>query len=293
MKTYLDCIPCFFNQVLKTMRMLRMDESMQDKAMKEMALLVSEMDTTMTPPWNSRRVYDMINRLAGTNDPFLNIKKESNQLVLKLYPKLKQKVIEFHDPLAIAVHLSIVGNIIDYGVNYNFDIEESIDKYISYPIAVYHFKRFKEILKRAENILYLGDNTGEIVFDRLLIETITDTIGKNITFVVRENPIINDALMEDAEFVGMNKVARVISNGTGFPGTVIDKCSEELQNLFYGADLIISKGQGNFESLSEIHAPICFLFMVKCAVVSRHVETIFRLPNKLNLGDLVLGFRTF
>ncbi len=287
MKTELDCIPCFFSQVLKTMRMAGADEAAQQQAFLELAGMIPGMEMQKSPPWNSRQVYALINRLCKCDDPFYDIKKESNQLALDLYPGLKKIVDESENPLVTALKFSIAGNIIDYGALADFDVKKTLGESLNKPFGIWHFKKFYNALEHAENIIYLGDNAGEIVFDRLLIET----IAKRVTFVVRGGPIINDVLMEDAKMVGITDLADVVSNSVAVPGTIVQEWPEELRKKFYNADLIISKGQGNFESLSETDGNIFFLFMIKCDMVARHGGQVFRTNEKLRVGDFILGSR--
>jgi len=145
----------------------------------------------------------------------------------------------------------------------------------------FDYQEFKYALNNAESILYLGDNTGEIVFDKLLIEELSNMLPDvKITYVVRDKPVINDALMEDAVSCGLDKIVDVISSGCDAPGTILDLCSKEFLKLYESAELIISKGQGNFETLADEKRPIFFLFKVKCPVIANHTG--------FNLGDIVL-----
>lgn len=124
-------------------------------------------------------------------------------------------------------------------------------------------------MREAKTVLYLADNAGEIVFDRVFIEEFCD--NRKVIFAVRDKPAINDALMEDAIFCGIDKVAQVVSSGIDAPGTILKYCLDEFLKIFRQADLIISKGQGNFESLSQEKKPIFFLFMVKCPVIAKEI----------------------
>ena len=267
MRTYLDCIPCFFAQALKAARIAGADENMQKKILEEVSKLVPEFPLESTPPEMGRIVYQLVNKLTGNNDPFKEIKKSSNQLILNLYPKLKMTVENSKDRVLTATRLAIAGNIIDYGALTSFDIEEEVANCLKSNFAVFDYSEFKQALNNAETILYLGDNAGEIVFDKLLIEE----LGKELIYVVRNKPIINDVLIEDAYDCGIDKIAKVISNGSDAPGTVLNLCSKEFLETYHKAPLIISKGQGNFETLSEERAPIFFLLKVKCPVIAKDI----------------------
>jgi len=267
MRTYLDCIPCFFAQALKAARIAGADENMQRKILDEVSKLVPEFPLESTPPEMGRIVYQLVNRLTGNEDPFREIKKNSNQLILNLYPKLKVMVENSKDRVLTAVRLATAGNIIDYGAPTSFEIEEEVTNCLKSNFAVFDYSEFKQALDNTESILYLGDNAGEIVFDKLLIEE----MEKNIIYVVRDKPIINDALIEDARDCGIDKIARVMSSGSDAPGTVLNLCSREFLEIYHKAPLIISKGQGNFETLSEEKAPIFYLLKVKCPVIAKDI----------------------
>ena len=268
MRTYLDCVPCFFTQALKAARIAGADENMQKKILGEVSKLVPEFPLDSTPPEMGRVVYQLVNKLTGKEDPFREIKKDSNQLILNLYPKLKMMVENSKDRILTAVRLATAGNIIDYGAPTSFEIEEEVANCLKSNFAVFNYLEFKQALDNAELILYLGDNAGEIVFDKLLIEE----MEKNTIYVVRDKPIINDALIEDAHDCGVDKIARVISSGSDAPGTVLNLCSREFLEIYHKAPLIISKGQGNFEALSEENIPIFYLLKVKCPVIAKDIR---------------------
>ena len=267
MRTYLDCIPCFFAQALKAARITGADESMQKEILDEVSKLVPGFLLESTPPEMGRIVYQLVNKLTGNKDPFREIKKSSNQLILNLYPKLKMMIENSKDRVLAAIRLAIAGNIIDYGAPTSFDIEEEVANCLKSNFAVFDYSEFKQALDNAESILYLGDNAGEIVFDKLLIEE----LEKEIIYVVRDKPIINDVLIEDAHDCGIDRIAKVISNGSDAPGTVLNLCSKEFLAIYHKAPLIISKGQGNFETLSEETAPIFFLLKVKCRLIAKDI----------------------
>ena len=211
-------------------------------------------------------------RITGVSNPFEKEKAESNTLSLNMYKKYRTKVLESGNPFEMALRLAIAGNIIDYGANADFDISETIQKVLSSKYAIDHSKELVNRIKVAKKILYLGDNAGEIVFDKLLIEMI---MHPHMTFAVRGSNVLNDATLEDAQQVGMHLVADVISNGYDAPSTVLSECSDDFLQHFKEADLIISKGQGNFEGLIDDNDPRVFhLLMVKCEVIAEllHVK---------------------
>jgi len=247
--------------------------------------LLATLDSRLSPPENAISIYELIAGMSGVADPFAGCKRESNSAALKLLPRLTRLVSESDDPLRTAARLSIAGNVIDYGAQQNFDLEAAIADCLDRTPAIDHFESLRERLARAGRILYLADNCGELVFDRIFIER----LGKPVTLAVKRFPIINDALREDGVACGLDRICRLIDNGTGCPGTPLASCSPEFQAEFRAADLIISKGQGNFETLSEIAAPLFFLFLVKCPVVARHAADRAGLPPAdVGRGDPVI-----
>ncbi|HBB91659.1 MAG TPA: hypothetical protein DC042_08045 [Bacteroidales bacterium] len=223
----------------------------------------------LTSPEIQREFQNKLAEMNGIEDPYRDEKRNSNQLALELYGEWKPKVLASDNPYQLALRLALAGNVMDYGANQQFDIHKSIEDALSAPIAIDHSVLLRERIRQSGKILFLGDNAGEIVFDKLLIETI---MHPNITYVVKGGPAINDATMEDSEATGMEWVADVISNGYDAPSTVLSKSDPEFRSHFESADLIISKGQGNFEGLMSARDPrIFFLLMVKCDYISEKI----------------------
>ena len=273
MRTYLDCLPCFLRQALGAARLAGADEQLQKKIVDEVARQLPRLDLGTSPPEMGEVVYGMVGQLTGKRDPFRELKRRSNRRALRLYPRLKRRVARAKDRLRQAVELAALGNIIDYGVKGSLDIEQEAARLLSGRLASptlkanFAYRRLRTALKKARRVLYLADNAGEIVFDRLLIEE----LGKEVTLVVRGAPVINDALYEDALACGLHNCARIVDNGSKLPGTVLKRCSADFRSLFRAAELIISKGQGNYESLAGEKGNSFFLFRAKCAVVAKHV----------------------
>jgi len=275
---YLDCFSCFMRQALDAARMASDDTAMQRKVLDEVAALLPTIALDATPVDIGQLVHRLVRKASGVADPYERVKKESSDLGLKLYPSLKSQVQGSEDPLLTALKIAGAGNIIDFGPKLTVGPDRSMEQIVddSFAQALQdsldqaQYSAFKERLDRAQEILYLGDNTGEIVCDKILIEELVRQ-GKEVTFVTRGEPIINDVTLADARYVGLGKVATVITNGSDAPGTRLSDCSSEFMDVFQSAKLIISKGQGNFEGLSDVPGPIFFLFKVKCPVIAREV----------------------
>jgi hypothetical protein len=289
MRTHLECIPCFFKQALEALELSGAGLARKQKTIKKLSRLLSSCSYRISPPYLGKEIYQLVIKETGTKDPFYRVKNKSNRLALGLYPKLKRKVSHSKRRFLVATELAIAGNIIDFGAKNSLKVEDELrtflkgnfDVHSRHKKAIFSYPEFKRDVKRAQRILYLGDNAGEIVFDRILIEEIKRTWpDKEIVFVVRGGPIINDVLERDARYCGMNKVAQVISSGSKAPGLILDDCSQRFLRYYRRSDLVISKGQGNFEALSGMKKLIYFLFRAKCPVVARYLGC--------SIGDIIL-----
>ncbi len=267
MKTYLECIPCFFRQALFAARAATNDEVKIKQVLDKVAGIVPDIPLDNPPPETARLVYGAVRDVTGVEDPFKHHKDKSIKNALQLYGKLKSAVEKAEDPLRTALSVAIAGNVIDLGASQGFDIDGEMKDVLNKTPVINHYASFKQSVEKAPFILYLGDNAGETVFDKILIET----LGKPTIYAVRDIPIINDATIEDAEKSGIGEVARIMSSGCDAPGIILERCSSEFLELFRSADVIVSKGQGNLESLSEVRRPIFFLLKVKCKIAARHI----------------------
>ena len=289
MRTYLDCIPCFFKQALEVARLAGAGERMQRRVLNELARTLPEFSLTSSPPEMGRVIYGLAKRITRKHDPYLKIKQKSNKLALKMYGKLKKKIGRSPDRLLIALKLAIAGNIIDYGIKNSLNVEEELAAILDEENevikqeskATFNYAKFKRALEKAKTILYLADNAGETAFDRILIEEIKRIDeDKKIVYAVKESPIINDALVEDAYACRIDKLAEVVSSGSDGPGTILRLCSKEFLAIYRKAGMVISKGQGNFEALSAAKRQIFFLFMAKCPVIAKDIGC--------KLGEVIL-----
>ena len=267
MRTTLDCIPCFIRQTLEVARMVSTDPCVHERTVRELLSLLSDMDLNESPPFTAQRIHRQLLKTLGVADPYREAKDRQNRLAMAMLVELRTRIESAKDPLALALRLAIAGNIIDMGtavVLTEDSVRSSIESVMEERF-VGDLHRFREAVSNAHDILYLADNAGEIAFDRLLIEQL---LPRRITVAVRGAPIINDATVVDAYAVGLNEVAEIIDNGSDAPGTILDDCSDELKRHFRYADLILAKGQGNLETLSENTSNIFFLFKAKCPIVA-------------------------
>ncbi|MEW6162209.1 MAG: ARMT1-like domain-containing protein [Nitrospirota bacterium] len=269
MRVHLDCFPCFLRQSIISLRLGTKDELLQKRILKSILPEIQRADISKPPAYTTTFIHRKIRQLLG-RDPFKEIKSEYNQVALGLYPSLKTVIEKSPDPLWTATRLAIAGNVIDFGIFTSVDIEGAIRKALNNPLAVDNYSAFRDAVSITDKILYLADNAGEIVFDRLLIETLV-SIGKKVTAVVKGSPVINDSTVEDAVESGLTEVCEVIDNGSDAVGTVLEWTSSTFQETFKEAQLVISKGQGNFETLTGAEKKIFFLFQSKCDVVSKEL----------------------
>ena len=269
MKVHLDCFPCFLRQSLIALRLGTDDEALQEAVLKSTLEYIWDTDTSQPPAYTTTFIHRKIRQMLG-KDPFREIKARYNRIALKLYPSMKALMDKSPDPLSTAARLAIAGNIIDFGIFTSVDIEGTVDRALSTNLAVDDYLAFRDAVAGTDEILYLTDNAGEIVFDRLLIEQLMAS-GKKIRAAVKGSPVINDSTMFDAEESGLTKICEVIENGSDAVGTILPWTSSGFQKAFSNARLIISKGQGNFETLAGIDKNIFFLFQSKCNVVSNEL----------------------
>ena len=271
MRIYLDCISCFVRQALDAARLATDDEQIHKNVVDQVLRLAADLDMSQSPPVIGQQIHRLIRSLVGSNDPYYRVKKQFNSLALKLYHDLINQIISSNDQLETAVRLAIAGNVIDFGVKSSLselEVKKTINDSLSGYLNPEQVQNFKNAVIEAEKILYLADNAGEIVFDHLLIEQLPI---EKITVVVKGSPVINDATIEDANVVGLDRIVEVIDNGSDGPGTILETCSQGFLDRFEKADLIIAKGQGNYETLSGIDKNIFFLLKAKCPVIAKDI----------------------
>lgn len=268
LKVAYDCIPCAIGSLITLFNRGLIPEEQQEKAIRALLKYFSDVNFNQSPPALGREMHRIIRKILNDPDPYQEIKKEFNSLMLKYYPDLKAQVTTAADPFLLALRLAIAGNIIDFGPNHSFNVHNTLRQAKSVKLAVDHSQQLRTAIKNASMLFYIADNAGEIVMDRLFLETIKHS---NVYFAVRGAPIINDVTIADAQQTGIDKIATIISNGDDAPGTILKNISPQFREIFNSADLIISKGQGNYEGLSGCNKNIYFLLMAKCDHVANHL----------------------
>jgi uncharacterized protein with ATP-grasp and redox domains len=272
MQIYLDCIPCFVRQALDAARLATDDGQIHEKVVREVLRLAADLDMGQSPPSIGQQIHRLIRNLVGQDDPYRKIKSRFNNLALKLYPELRKQIVSSNNRLETAIRLAIAGNIIDFGVNGSVnesDLNRAISDSLTADFDSMQLQSFQDAIEQAEEILYLADNAGEIVFDRLLIEQLP---YEKVTVVVKGKPVINDATRKDAMAAGLPRIVEVIDNGSDGPGTILESCSQSFRYRFDKENLVIAKGQGNYETLSDIDKNIFFILKAKCPVIARDLS---------------------
>lgn len=271
MNTELLCLPCFFKQVRRTLAYAGVNGEIYRRAIRMAEAVIEKSSLDTVPARISTLIHRLLRKEIGI-DPYRMLKDRYNVIALERLPLFRNMMKKSTNPLETGVRLAVAGNIIDFGIYEHVDIDRSIRESQSCPLSHEVLDAFTKAVSGAKRILYLCDNAGEIVFDRPLMELL-GSMGKQVTAVVKGAPVINDATMEDAAAVGLSESARVIDNGSDGIGTLLETCSRDFIDEYQRADMIISKGQANFETLlQERDGRIFFLFKVKCPVVSNAIK---------------------
>jgi uncharacterized protein with ATP-grasp and redox domains len=266
-RTYLDCYPCFLRQALDAARRARADDARQRAVLDRVLKALRQIEPAATPPEIGDRVHRIVRQVVGDGDPYREAKAASTRQALALYPRLKEMVREADDPLEVAVRLSIAGNIMDVARFQECDLWGTVKRVLAQPFAIDDGAALRETLAGAGKVLYLADNAGETVFDRVLIET----FDMPVVYAVKGGPTLNDATREDALAAGVDQAAEIVSTGSDAPGTILGRCSVKFRKMYEQAGLIVAKGQANYETLSEEGSRVFCLLQTKCPVIARDV----------------------
>jgi damage-control phosphatase, subfamily I len=270
MQTHLECLPCFVRQAAESLPIATDDPALRENALRRILRSLADLDWKENAPAIAQRLQRIIREETRNADPYRAIKERMNRLAAELLPQCHEFLSKSPDPVEAVVRCAVAGNLLDCGARTRIEPEMLPQLFAdlqSRPFSGDAAGLFRAA-EKAGRILYLADNAGEIVFDRLLIDALPK---EKITVAVRGSAVLNDALLEDACAAGLPDSVLVMGNGSDAPGTILEDCTPEFRAMFEKADLIISKGQGNFETLSQSDAPIFFLFTVKCPLVAKQV----------------------
>ena len=267
-KTELECLPCFHRQIERTLAYagINGDRGRRIRRMAGAEVEAAKLDEV--PARTSTRIHRILNREIGV-DAYMRVKDQYNRIALEKLDELRKRAAAAGDRLEGCVRAAIAGNVIDFGIYEKIDLDRAIEDAFLTALTATDYTAFTSAVSRARRVLYLCDNAGEIVFDRILVEALR-AAGRELIVAVKGSPVINDATLDDADIAGLASCAEIIDNGNDGIGTLLEACSARFRDAFLSADLIISKGQANFETLVEIgDERIFFLFKVKCPVVAR------------------------
>lgn len=271
------CYPCILNMALSIANLSGFDRDQSALLMDETLHLLLELkkEFAAPPPVAAKRIFQKAAEISGAPeafDPYRPLKKKANDTIMAIYGQLERMIAEKESPVETAIRLSALGNILDFAIidPAKIDIQREVAAASDLIFEKYDDASFFSILSRAKHVLIIGDNAGEILFDKLLAKNLKAfKPGLLVTYAVRHRPILNDVTLEDASDVGMDQVADVISSGSLAPGTCLDETSLTFNHIFNTADLVISKGQGNYETLNGVKMEsLFFIFRVKCKQVA-------------------------
>lgn len=278
-----QCYPCILRQSIESAEMLKVSDPKMKQIIRHFGdILIPALENNYTAPMLAAKMQEYIKKVTEIKDPYYNLKEENLKQAQKLLPLVEEEIAAAEDSLLAALLMSAMGNSIDAGVSLNVDIKENIDQAIEDSFAHSDYPRFKKELKTASSLLIIADNTGEALFDRLLLKELKK-YNLDITYAVREIAILNDITAEKAEILGIDDYAKIIKSGSTAPGMIMQEASEKFLTAYKNADLVISKGQGNLEGLLDIEEDIYFLLKAKCEIIAELL--------KVDLNDFVFLYR--
>ncbi|MDI3484301.1 MAG: damage-control phosphatase, subfamily [Methanobacteriaceae archaeon] len=274
MRVYYECAPCFLRQAREALDLATDDEKLKLKIMRKIiGLLDSMFKEGAVSNEIGTAIHRLIKEMTGNKDPYANEKRRCNKIAQNFLP-IARKFLKDHENLEDFVKVAITGNIIDFGaLGLDFDHEKVVMESLNSPLQVNHTRILEENLKKSKRVLYLADNTGEIIFDKLLIEKLLD-YDVNVTVAVKDEPILNDACIDDALEAGLNKIADIVTTGTDSVGVIYHEFSDEFKEVFDNSQIIIAKGLGNYEGLTEApldKKPVFCLLNAKCTAIAKDI----------------------
>jgi len=282
MKLRLECVVCYLRQALDAAKMATDDKNLHEEVLRKSLAIASDFNLDSCGFILQGKIKKMIEKILPKSDPYSRVKKKFNSIALGMENRLKDIIKNSEDPFETSLRISLAGNIIDFGPGIKLNetvLNEAIKKSFSQKLDRKRVELLKKNIDEAKKILFIGDNAGEIVMDKIFLEYLP---REKITYVVRGGPAINDSTMEDAEAVGMVDYVNVVTTGLDMPAAILPYCSKEFLDEYNMSDLVIAKGQGNYEVLCDEEKNIFFLLKIKCPVVADTFK------DKYEVGDIVL-----
>lgn len=281
MKVQYECIPCILRQAIEAARQVTDDEKIIDEIIDNYSAMIPGIRESNPTPLVVSQIQKMIKDKTNTKDPYRSLKEKNIKMAMDIYEDLQDLVDNDKDPLKRALLLSATGNVIDAGISVKIKVEESILNTMERGFSIDDYQTFKEKLVNCSTLLIIGDNAGEAVLDKLLLKEL-NKYDIDLIYAVREEPVLNDITKKEAKLIGLDKYAEVITSGCNAPGMLIEQANDKFLDVYNKADIVLSKGQGNLEGLSEEDRPIFFLLKAKCDLIADFLE--------VELNDLVFKY---
>jgi damage-control phosphatase, subfamily I len=286
LKLHVECIPCYIRQVLDAAKLVTDDQKILENIIRTSLKAAYEFDPDIVGLISQSKIQNAVKHLMPEKDPYKSIKKKFNEICMGMEDQINILIINSNDKFEASLRIALAGNIIDFGPKQHLSqkiIMNAIKKSLVQKLDKNNVLLLKSNINKCRKILFIGDNAGEIVFDKIFIEN----LPKNkITYAVRGGPALNDSTIEDAKMVSMTGTVKVITTGLAMPAAILPLCSKEFLDEYNRADLIIAKGQGNYEALSDENQNIFFLLKIKCPVISENFN------GKYKVGDIVVDRST-
>lgn len=260
-----QCIPCILKQAYNSASLFTDDKEIQLEILKSVCARVSEIKPDSAAPWFSTVIQDLIENRLGISDVYSEIKEKNLKIALGFQPVIAERIATSENPLIESIKAAIAGNAIDYGANPDFNIPEEVQKISKIALDEPTLQHFLNSVKSAKKILYIGDNTEEAVFDIFLIKAFGP---ERVVFAVRSRPVLNDITIKECRQLKIDKLCEVVESGSRIAGTDLTQCNSQFLDLFNSADVVIAKGQGNYETLLDVKRDIFFMFKVKCPAIA-------------------------
>ena len=276
MRTFPECYDCLTRQALSAMNSAEVDQKTQAQIIKKVINAIEKADDSLSPPEIASQTNRIVRESVEIDDLYKELKSKSHHIALEHLGNLRDLSKQGKDKLEQGLKISAVGNMVDILHAREYHLWYEVEITVRQELLGGSVEAFRKRIKESPYLLYLADNVGETVFDRVFIET----LDIPVIYAVKGGPILNDATLEDALAAGIDQVAKIIETGSRGPGTILNQCSEEFQNLFEKSDVILAKGQANYETLDARGDRIFFLLRVKCPIISREM--------KFSIGSLVL-----
>lgn len=267
MRTFPECYSCVLQQFLSEMDLLELDLDTKTQLVKKALILLGEADLSATAPGLSGTLHAMLRENIGDVDAYAESKRNSHQIAMEYLEDLRREIANGQDPFEVGIKVAATGNLVDVQYAREYHLWDEVEKSINQALTGGGLDAFRKKLSEAPYLLYLADNVGETVFDKALIEI----LDLPVYYAVKGGPILNDAALEDARDAGIDRIADIVETGSRSPGTILEECSPEFRKLFNEAPLILTKGQGNYETLDNLGDKIFFLLILKCPLIAREI----------------------